>query len=146
VADELVPHFPDNEKLLYKKVKVFDSEESHLIVEFEECIKFIDLAIAIQPSTGERGKCLVHCVAGVSRSATVVLAYLMQKKEISRDVALELLVQIRPVASPNEGFLEQLKLFENMSCTFGGNTEYHQHYRSLVAISDRERKKRKRNI
>lgn len=51
---------------------------------------------------------LVHCMMGVSRSATVVASYLMQKRGIKKDEALSLLRLSRRVARPNPGFIEVL--------------------------------------
>ena len=46
---------------------------------------------------------LVHCYAGISRSATVVIAYLMKKREIGHRQAISLVSQYRPQINPNPG-------------------------------------------
>jgi dual specificity phosphatase 12 len=51
---------------------------------------------------------------GKSRSATVIIAYLMHKYHISRDEALAQLRQGRPVCGPNDGFMEQLEIYQRM--------------------------------
>jgi dual specificity phosphatase 12 len=51
---------------------------------------------------------------GKSRSATVVIAYMMQKHHISPQEALERLQQSRPLVEPNDGFMEQLALYHEM--------------------------------
>lgn len=50
--------------------------------------------------------------AGVSRSVTITCAYLMYKKQLSVNVALEIISQFRRCASPNTGFIEQLQKYE----------------------------------
>jgi hypothetical protein len=60
----------------------------------------------------ERGNVLVHCYAGVSRSASIVIAYLMHKHKISLLDAMKLVKSKRSCISPNVGFLLQLKDFE----------------------------------
>ena len=51
---------------------------------------------------------------GKSRSATLVMAYLMHKYHISRDEALAQLREGRPVCGPNDGFMEQLEVYHRM--------------------------------
>lgn len=58
------------------------------------------------------GKILVHCHAGISRSATVCLAYIMFTAKIGLEKAFEHVQSRRSVISPNLNFMRQLKLFE----------------------------------
>jgi len=58
------------------------------------------------------GLVVVNCVMGWSRSASVVAAYLIMKKNMTAAKALELLRQTRPIR-PNAGFLQQLADLEN---------------------------------
>lgn len=53
------------------------------------------------------GKVLVHCLQGLSRSATLVLAFLIIKKGMSVTEAVELVRSKRRIY-PNDGFLQQL--------------------------------------
>ncbi|CAF0898018.1 unnamed protein product [Adineta steineri] len=57
--------------------------------------------------------CLVHCAAGISRSATIVLAYLMKYHHNTLKDAYTFLHDKRPQISPNKGFLLQLIRYEN---------------------------------
>ncbi|XP_007896955.2 dual specificity protein phosphatase 13 [Callorhinchus milii] len=54
------------------------------------------------------GKLLVHCAVGVSRSATLVLAYLMVYHSHSLAEAIETVTARRRIF-PNRGFLKQLR-------------------------------------
>ena len=68
--------------------------------------KFIDEIV-------KKGKRVyVHCAAGVSRSASTVLAYMMASRNISLNDAYDLVSAKRPCIKPNDGFVAQLKLFE----------------------------------
>ncbi|XP_073053422.1 dual specificity protein phosphatase 1 isoform X2 [Primulina eburnea] len=67
------------------------------------------------------GGVLVHCFAGRSRSVTVVVAYLMFKNGMPLLEALEHVKILRPVASPNLGFMSQLHGFERS--LQGANTD-----------------------
>ncbi|KPP65433.1 hypothetical protein Z043_116150 [Scleropages formosus] len=57
--------------------------------------------------------CLVHCLAGVSRSVTLVVAYIMTVTGLGWQDALAAVRVVRPCAGPNVGFLRQLEDFEN---------------------------------
>ena len=50
--------------------------------------------------------------AGVSRSATIVIGYLMWKKKWKVKKAMKYVKKKREVVHPNSGFLLQLKMFE----------------------------------
>ncbi|CAF0941531.1 unnamed protein product [Adineta steineri] len=58
-------------------------------------------------------RCLVHCAAGVSRSATIVLAYLMKYHHNTLNDAFHYLLEKRPQIYPNDGFMLQLLRYEN---------------------------------
>lgn len=55
------------------------------------------------------GRILIHCNAGVSRSASLVIGYLIQMRGMSFSDAYELVKTKRPCCRPNDGFLKQLK-------------------------------------
>jgi len=52
----------------------------------------------------------VHCREGVSRSATMVLAYVMWQQGLTFEVAFQNLRKVRPICNPNTGFTCQLLL------------------------------------
>lgn len=62
------------------------------------------------------GKILVHCMAGVSRSSTICIAYIMATQKIRMEQAYEFVKSRRRCVSPNFHFMEQLLTFE--SCVF----------------------------
>lgn len=87
----------------------------------ESLDKYFDtLADKINEVAQNKGSCLVHCVAGISRSATIVLAYLMKHLKMSLREAHTLVKSRRPFIRPNLGFWKQLVDYE-MSL-FGKNT------------------------
>lgn len=60
-----------------------------------------------------RGKVLVHCHAGISRSATICMAYLMATRKLRMEEAYEFVKTRRRVVSPNFNFMGQLLNFES---------------------------------
>ncbi|XP_053548865.1 dual specificity protein phosphatase 13 [Bombina bombina] len=84
----------------------------------EDCPDF-DISVYLRPGAEfinkalntPNGKVLVHCVLGKSRSATLVLAYLMIYQHFSLPEAIRHVSNHRCIA-PNRGFLEQLQQLE----------------------------------
>lgn len=68
----------------------------------------------IQAIIADGGRVLVHCVAGVSRSASICLAYLTKYKCRSLRDAYHLMASKRPMVRPNLGFWRQLIAFEQV--------------------------------
>lgn len=61
---------------------------------------------------------LVHCEMGISRSATVVIAYLMSALKMTLFEGYQYVLERRPVIRPNSSFMKQLKEYEKK--LFGG--------------------------
>ncbi|XP_025191429.1 dual specificity protein phosphatase 3 [Melanaphis sacchari] len=73
---------------------------------FDSVSNFIDDALL------QKGKVLVHCIMGISRSATITIAYLMIKKGLRAKEAVEKVKKARDIR-PNNGFLKQLAQLDN---------------------------------
>jgi len=91
----------------YKQIKIEDNEKENLFQYFDEAIEYIE-----KVRLNNEGV-LVHCAAGVSRSPSIVIAYLMASEKIPFEQAFEFVKQKRPGVSPNDSFRDQLKLFES---------------------------------
>jgi dual specificity MAP kinase phosphatase len=95
--------------LVYKKLIILDFESQNIRQYFEESFEFIDEALK-----NEKNSVLVHCNAGVSRSASFVIAYLMQKQIFKTyKNAYNHVKGCRPIISPNKGFERQLIVLEH---------------------------------
>ncbi|XP_059709483.1 dual specificity protein phosphatase 22 isoform X1 [Haemorhous mexicanus] len=97
---------PMLEGMKYLCIPAADSPSQNLARHFRESIKFIHECRL----TGEG--CLVHCLAGVSRSVTLVVAYIMTITDFGWEDALSVVRAARSCANPNMGFQRQLQEFE----------------------------------
>ncbi|XP_029504562.1 dual specificity protein phosphatase 26 isoform X1 [Oncorhynchus nerka] len=81
--------------------------EAHDTPSFDMSVNFYPAAEFIHRALSSSGKVLVHCAVGVSRSATLVLAYLMIRQNLTLVEAIKAVKDHRGVI-PNRGFLRQL--------------------------------------
>jgi len=70
--------------------------------------------VVMESTEKEAGKVLVHCLQGMSRSGSIIIAYMMRKFTLTYGEALEMARKSRPFIAPNEGFAEQLELWHRM--------------------------------
>eukprot|EP00007_Cunea_sp_BSH-02190019_P007199 CAMPEP_0174242480 /NCGR_PEP_ID=MMETSP0417-20130205/28077_1 /TAXON_ID=242541 /ORGANISM="Mayorella sp, Strain BSH-02190019" /LENGTH=230 /DNA_ID=CAMNT_0015321881 /DNA_START=54 /DNA_END=743 /DNA_ORIENTATION=+ len=103
----------------YHVVDILDTKYTNILEHLPECLRFIEEGL-------KRGSVLLHCHAGVSRSAAVAVALLMKHRQIDdARTALVLLRSKRPCVSPHEQFLDQMQLFASMNWTLDPeNAEY----------------------
>ena len=87
-----------------KIIEIDDCETENIFQYFKECIEFIE----------KSNKILIHCMAGVSRSSSIVIAYLMYKTKKDYYPTYFFVKNKRKFISPNEGFVAQLLKFEKL--------------------------------
>lgn len=94
----------------YKRllIQVDDTPDEDIVKHFPKTTDFIDEALA------GGGKVFVHCAMGVSRSASVVCAYLMWKSGVGSLDAIEWAREGRKRVQPNPGFVRQLEVWGAM--------------------------------
>lgn len=95
----------------YLNVFVHDWIHESIYQEFNKTNTFINTAI------NKGGKVYVHCISGMSRSVTLVMAYLLAKnasQKCKKNVSdiLSYVQARRRVANPNSGFIKQLNQFQ----------------------------------
>lgn len=73
-------------------------------------------ASATAAAAAPTGGILVHCASGRSRSASVVIAYLMREEKLSYEAAYSAVESIRPEIQPTSGFCHQLKWYQEAGC------------------------------
>lgn len=71
----------------------------------ERTYRYILYALKSNP----KNKVLIHCFAGVSRSASIATYYLMRKNKIPFSSALQILRGKRQIVSPNQFYTRQLQ-------------------------------------
>jgi protein-tyrosine phosphatase len=62
--------------------------------------------------SNKTNKILVHCSAGISRSPTLVLAYMIKKYQMKFEDAFNKMRQLRQIVDPNVSFILQLRDWE----------------------------------
>ncbi|KRX08910.1 hypothetical protein PPERSA_09014 [Pseudocohnilembus persalinus] len=86
-------------------ITIEDTEDQNITEHLKQCHNFIDNAL-------KNANVLVHCQAGVSRSASIVITYLMNRLEIDLTQAYGIVRKKRPIIGPNNGFMNQMKQIE----------------------------------
>jgi protein-tyrosine phosphatase/rhodanese-related sulfurtransferase len=103
-AKECKNHYPN--EFVYMKCPLVDDEKEDVKKYFDESHEFIDRARKLG------GRALVHCFMGMSRSAAIVLSYLMKHKQWPLKVAFKYVRDRRPIIDINLGFMKQLLAYE----------------------------------
>ncbi|XP_053945734.1 protein phosphatase Slingshot [Anastrepha ludens] len=92
----------------YFNVRVYDDEKTNLLKHWDNTFRYITRA------KSEGSKVLVHCKMGVSRSASVVIAYAMKAYNWEFKYALQHVKERRSCIKPNKNFLNQLETYRGM--------------------------------
>nr|XP_046200997.1 dual specificity protein phosphatase 22-A-like isoform X1 [Oncorhynchus gorbuscha] len=92
---------PVLEDMTYLCIHTADVSSQNLSKHFKESIRFI------HECRLNGGACLVHCLAGVSRSTTMVVAYLMTVTTYSWEECLSAVKAVRSFVGLNYGFQQQ---------------------------------------
>ena len=90
----------------YLGLQLADWPSENISLYFDQVADFIHNCLT------RRGKIVVHCFMGISRSATCVIAYLIKYCGYGVDEAIIFLRRKRAQINPNSGFVSQLKDFE----------------------------------
>ncbi|KAK1118259.1 hypothetical protein K0M31_015302 [Melipona bicolor] len=106
VTPDLPNVFESAGSIKYMQIPISDHWSQNLASFFPQAIQFIEEA-----RSSDKGV-LVHCLAGVSRSVTITVAYLMHKCSLSLNDAFNLVRSRKSNVAPNFHFMEQLHSFE----------------------------------
>ena len=99
-SENYPPIFKDS--FVYKIIPVIDIPTANLISYFDNAHDFIDKVVK-----SKYGKVLVHCYSGISRSASIVIAYMLQQNpEAKLQKIVDFVRSKRKKTNPNPGFLD----------------------------------------
>ncbi|CAL1713857.1 unnamed protein product [Somion occarium] len=99
-------HAKQGVKLDCFRLDIMDSTTADLKPHLEATVRWIDEKLR------KGANVLVHCQQGVSRSAAVVIAYLIYTHNMSYDAAFDLVKRKRACIKPNSGFVRALQEWE----------------------------------
>lgn len=99
IGKELPTHTTDKFKTMH--ISLDDHPNENITAYFQDAHAFI-----------RQAPTLIHCYAGISRSASLVIAYLISHLNMSLDDAITYCKKRRPRINPNHGFIQQLKEYE----------------------------------
>lgn len=116
-------------------------EQKHLVIKFiqlsdqphEDILSHFDEADLFIKEGREKGAVLVHCYFGVSRSATLVIAHIMKKYQLTYYEAFKKVKDKRKIVCPNLGFVSQLKLYKDMGYQINRNNMNYKIHRLTMA-------------
>jgi protein-tyrosine phosphatase len=100
-AFNLPNKFPD--QITYKRLELRDEPDQPIIERLEEAYQFI--------KENKDKNIFVHCVFGKSRSASVIIFYIMKEKKLSFNEAKDFVKNIRKIVDPNSGFENELNRY-----------------------------------
>ncbi|KAK9890845.1 hypothetical protein WA026_012191 [Henosepilachna vigintioctopunctata] len=106
VTPDLPNVFEDQGNMKYMQIPITDHYSQDLAIHFPKAIDFIEEARSRQKGV------LVHCLAGISRSVTITVAYLMRKCSLNLNDAFNLVRSRKSNIAPNFHFMKQLHDFE----------------------------------
>ncbi|XP_022918402.1 protein phosphatase Slingshot isoform X2 [Onthophagus taurus] len=106
VTREIDNFFPGN--FDYLNIRVYDDENTDLLKHWEDTFKYISKA------RQQGSKVLVHCKMGISRSASVVIAYAMKAYNWDFEKAMRHVKDKRNCIKPNTSFMKQLETYQGM--------------------------------
>lgn len=98
---------PTYKHLKYKFIEAYDMPSFNMKNIFNECFIYIENIRLMNR------RVFVHCNAGISRSPTIVIAYVMRYFKIGFEDAFKIVKEKRMTIDPNAGFISQLKDYEN---------------------------------
>eukprot|EP01119_Soliformovum_irregulare_P003294 TRINITY_DN13654_c0_g1_i1.p1 TRINITY_DN13654_c0_g1~~TRINITY_DN13654_c0_g1_i1.p1 ORF type:complete len:180 (-),score=17.19 TRINITY_DN13654_c0_g1_i1:85-624(-) len=133
VADSIDPatwaiEHPLNQSITRHYIPLNDFGKSKLDEVFDQCFEFIEKGHATNC------KVLVHCVAGINRSASITMAYLMKKNNWTFEQAYTHVRGRRSQVFPHMSYVSQLLAYETHlygSCSYEMPRDKEGYFRNI---------------
>jgi len=126
---------PHPQHFKYCRAPLPDEPTANLLEVLPDALEFIG------KSRKNGGKVFVFCMKGISRSSSVVIAWLMLEKGLGFDEAWHQVEQKRPIVYPNIGFQQQLRRLEAILAGIGKDEPWQRrliHVRQAVPVGNLE--------
>jgi predicted protein tyrosine phosphatase len=104
ITNEISNYFPD--EFIYIQCKLYDNNKESIIKHAHKAFKEI-----IHHQENTEGNIFIHCYMGKSRSAAIVLYYIMKTKNYTFDEALNFIRSKRHIVNPTFRFTKDLANF-----------------------------------
>jgi protein-tyrosine phosphatase len=112
-SEVIVPSSYDDMNISIINLKLYDDPMQKIYFNLSEGYPSLnDISDKIDYFLKQKKGVLVNCYAGISRSSTFIIAYLMNKYNMNLDDAYSFVINKRLIIKPNSGFLKILKSYE----------------------------------
>ena len=106
VSEEISNYFPS--EFEYYNIKVLDNEDGRLKPHYNKFISFTNQSNKSEDNKDNGNNILVHCFMGSSRSATLVVLYLMRNHHMTFEDAYKFIKNKRNIVNLNTMFAKEL--------------------------------------
>ncbi|SCU88596.1 LAME_0E00474g1_1 [Lachancea meyersii CBS 8951] len=145
---QVLPEYLIRKSYTLKNIAINDDETTDILQYLDETNTFLDNClfpdeleydpkkVSFKKKPQKNGV-YVHCHAGVSRSVTFIVAYLMYRYGLSLKSALYAVQRKHPGAQPNDNFMEQLQIYEAMgSCYVDSDFQGYKVWKLANSVKD----------
>jgi len=109
-SEVIIPSSYENMNISIINLKLYDDPLQKIYFNLSEGYPSLnDISDKIDYFLKQKKGVLVNCYAGISRSSTFIIAYLMNKYNMNLDDAYSFVINKRLIIKPNSGFLNILK-------------------------------------
>jgi len=129
IVSVLKHSYPQHPGFNHLSVPIDDTHKTNISEWFDSVAGWIQARLDDPDGHGV----LIHCVAGVSRSTTLLAAYLMKAYRLTTDEAVGFIASKRPQVQPNDFFFHQLEMYERCNCEWDP-VKYQEQRRFLMSF------------